>query len=227
MKRKHFAVLALGCFAAAAVAACTAQEDTAARSASIDADASASIRGPAAPPPEAGESRIAVVYFSEPETADRRALQGSTEALARIIRDRTGGALLRIERDAPYPSSHDALVSEARGERDRDSRPLIRSLGDLSGYDTIFLGYPIWWYDMPMPVYSFLETCDLSGKTIIPFVTHGAAASPARQTASPPPSPAQMCGARRTKCTAPTCRRRDRPSSAGSGGSVSDERRLS
>ena len=173
MKRKHFAVLALGCFAAAAVSACTAQEDTAARSASIDADASASIRGPAAPPPEAGESRIAVVYFSEPETADRRAVQGSTEAIARIIRDRTGGALLRIERDAPYPSSHDALVSEARGERDRDSRPPIRSLGDLSGYDTIFLGYPIWWYDMPMPVYSFLETYDLSGKTIIPFVTHG------------------------------------------------------
>ena len=96
----------------------------------------------------------------------------------------------------PYPASHEALTAEAKGERDGNIHPSIRPVGDLSGCDVIFLGYPIWWYDMPMPVYSFLDAYDLSGKTIIPFVTHGgsgltgtadriAAAEPGARVAGP------------------------------------------
>lgn len=147
-------------------------------------------------PPAAGQRRIAVVYFSEPETEDRRAVQGSTEFIASVIGKATDGALYRIERSAPYPSSHEALTAEAKEERDRGARPAIQGPGDLSEVDTVFLGYPIWWYDMPMPVYSFLEAYDLSGKTIIPFVTHGgsgltgtadriAAAEPGARVAGP------------------------------------------
>lgn len=172
-RRLFFAACGLTALAASLTAACGA-EDAAPSGTRIDADASASIRGPAAPvPPAAGQRRIAVVYFSEPETEDRRAVQGSTEFIASVIGKATGGALYRIERSAPYPSSHEALTAEANEERDRGARPAIQGPGNLSEVDTVFLGYPIWWYDMPMPVYSFLEAYDLSGKTIIPFVTHG------------------------------------------------------
>lgn len=125
------------------------------------------------------------MYFSEPETEDRRAVQGSTEFIASVIGKATGGALYRIERSAPYPSSHEALTAEAKEERDRGARPAIQGPGDLSEVDTVFLGYPIWWYDMPMPVYSFLEAYDLSGKTIIPFVTHGGSGLTGTRVAGP------------------------------------------
>lgn len=198
MKRHVYALLAaglLGCCAAAS--ACTAEEPAGNAPRAFDADASASIRGPAVPASGAAEgSRIAVVYFSEPETEDRAAVMGSTEFIAQIISTETGGRLVRIERTAPYPASHEALTAEAKGERDGNIHPAIRQMGDFSDSDVIFLGNPIWWYDMPMPVYSFLDAYDLSGKTIIPFVTHGgsgltgtadriAAAEPGARVAGP------------------------------------------
>ena len=224
-RRLFFAACGLTALAASLTAACGA-EDAAPSGTRIDADASASIRGPAAPvPPAAGQRRIAVVYFSEPETEDRRAVQGNTEFIASVIGKATGGALYRIERSAPYPSSHEALTAEAKEERDRGARPAIQGPGDLSEVDTVFLGYPIWWYDMPMPVYSFLEAYDLSGKTIIPFVTHGgsgltgtadriAAAGPAdprcrrrsppcRTTSSGTTISASACGRRRSPARPP------------------------
>lgn len=73
-----------------------------------------------------------------------------------------------------YPSDHDPLVDQAADEQDENARPELKNhIEDLGQYDTVILGFPNWWADLPMPVYTFLEEYDFSGKTIIPFVTHG------------------------------------------------------
>lgn len=64
-------------------------------------------------------------------------------------------------------------VMLAYEEQAEAARPTLRQAADVEGYDIIFLGFPNWWGDLPMPLYTFLEETDLSGKTIIPFVTHG------------------------------------------------------
>ena len=73
-----------------------------------------------------------------------------------------------------YPLDHEPLVDQAAEEQDEEARPeLATQIEHLDQYDTILLGYPNWWGDMPMPLYTFLETYDFSGKTIIPFTAHG------------------------------------------------------
>ena len=82
--------------------------------------------------------------------------------------------MFRIETVDPYPLDHDPLVDQAADEQDENARPLLAShIENLDQYETILLGYPNWWGDLPMPLYSFLEEYDLGGKTVIPFVTHG------------------------------------------------------
>lgn len=98
---------------------------------------------------------------------------GNTQYVAMLIRQKTGGSLFRLEPVTPYPREHRALVSLAEKEQAGDIRPEIAAAPDLTVYDTIFSGYPNWWADMPMILYTFLEQQDLSGKTIIPFCTHG------------------------------------------------------
>lgn len=73
----------------------------------------------------------------------------------------------------PSPMEHSILVLEAAEEQRNNARPAISGRVDTTDYDTIFLGYPTWWMDLPMILYTFLEDYDLSGKTIIPFNTHG------------------------------------------------------
>ena len=134
-------------------------------------------------------SKILVVYFSMPETDNPHNMtqeeenstvvidgkvMGNTQYVAQLIQNMTGGDIFRIEPERPYPTEHDALVDLAKEEQKRNARPAISGrIDSLGSYDTIFLGYPNWWADMPMILYTFLESCDLSGKTIIPFNTHG------------------------------------------------------
>ena len=107
--------------------------------------------------------RVLVLYFSE---------TGNTQRLASLIYDEVGGDLRRIEPVTPYPTG-DALYDYTRDERDRNARPEFYDLDiNMDDYDTIFIGYPIWWYQMPMILYTFFDEYDLSGKTIIPFNTH-------------------------------------------------------
>lgn len=144
--------------------------------ASVDANAGASIKGPASGKQEGQHtnSRVAVIYFSEPEGSDMSALQGSTQYIGQIIADKTGADVFRITPAEAYPTDHKALVAKAKLELMRKVRPAIQdTFGDLSQYDTIFLGYPIWWGDLPMPVYTFLDSHTFGGKKIIPFSTHG------------------------------------------------------
>lgn len=137
--------------------------------------------------PSGGKTLIA--YFSVPENVDTSGVDavagasivvkdgevlGNTEYVAKLIQETVGGDLFRIETVEEYPLDHEPLVDQAADEQDENARPALKAqIEDPDQYDTIILGYPNWWADLPQPLYTFLEAYDFSGKTIIPFVTHG------------------------------------------------------
>ena len=99
---------------------------------------------------------------------------GNNQYIAQLIQGETGGDLFRIETVQEYPGSHDPLLEFAYNELTENARPeLATQIENPDRYDVIFLGYPNWNADLPMPLYTFLESYDFSGKTIIPFTTHG------------------------------------------------------
>ena len=105
---------------------------------------------------------------------DGNTLIGSTEYIANVIVEQTGGDKFLIETQTKYSVDYDELVDEQQGERNKNARPALAShVEDFDSYDVIYLGFPNWWYGMPMPLYTFLEEYDFSGKTIIPFNTSG------------------------------------------------------
>lgn len=135
---------------------------------------------------KAGSGNILIAYFSVMETdgvdtvagASRVAVNGevlgNNEYIAQIIQRETGGELFAIETVQEYPTTHDPLLEFAYNEKADNARPeLATQIENLDSYDVIFLGYPNWNADLPMPLYTFLEEYDFSGKTIIPFTTHG------------------------------------------------------
>ena len=98
---------------------------------------------------------------------------GNTAVIAKMIREMTGGDLFHIEAVKPYPQDYTETTDVAKEELRAKARPeLVRRPKTMDPYDRIFLGYPNWWGTAPMPVFSFLEGGDLSGKTIVPFCTH-------------------------------------------------------
>ena len=99
--------------------------------------------------------------------------RGNTDLLAEIVAEETGGELFRIETVKEYPSAYDEMLTVATEERTNKERPELKtSIENFDTYDVIFVGYPIWWGDMPMAMYTFLESYDWNGKTVIPFNTH-------------------------------------------------------
>lgn len=136
-------------------------------------------------PSNAQESGVLVAYFS---WADNAVIDGEVDAvaspsvtapgnvqqLARWVSERTGGALFSIQVTEPYSSDWDACLERANQERAEDARPeLTASVEQLERYDTVFLGYPNWWYGVPMALLSFLEENDLSDKQVYLFCSHG------------------------------------------------------
>lgn len=132
------------------------------------------------------ESNILIAYFTVPETDGVDAvasasrvvtadgLMGNTQFIATEIQKNLGGELLAIETEQEYPGTHDKLLDFAYNEKSDNARPKLSThIDNLDDYDYIFIGYPNWNADLPMPLYSFFEEYDFSGKTIIPFVTHG------------------------------------------------------
>ncbi len=119
-------------------------------------------------------SKILIAYFSRADEnyAVGYIEKGNTAIIAEMIADETGGELFHIERATSYPEDYDECTDEAKQEQNENARPAFAEDKDISEYDVIFLGFPIWWGDMPMPIYTFLEGHDFSGKTIIPFCTH-------------------------------------------------------
>lgn len=99
---------------------------------------------------------------------------GNAELIANWIAEETGGDLFSIKTQNKYSSDYDECLNQARKERDNNERPaLVERVNSIDDYDVIFLGFPNWWYTCPMAVFTFVESYDLSGKTIIPFCTHG------------------------------------------------------
>ncbi|KUO77107.1 MAG: hypothetical protein APF81_09985 [Desulfosporosinus sp. BRH_c37] len=134
-------------------------------------------------------SKILIAYFTMPEDVktdgvdaiatasivvkDTKAL-GNTQYMAQVIQQTAGGDLFSIKSVQQYPLDHKPLVDQAADEQKKNARPKLSTrVETMDDYDIIFLGYPNWWGDLPMPLYTFLEEYDLSGKTIIPFCPHG------------------------------------------------------
>lgn len=129
---------------------------------------------------------ILIAYFSVMETdgvdtvagASRVAVNGevlgNNQYIAQIIKQQVGGDLFSIETVQEYPTTHEPLLEFAYVEKADNARPeLATHIENPDNYDVIFLGFPNWNADLPMPLYTFLEEYDFSGKTIIPFTTHG------------------------------------------------------
>lgn len=99
---------------------------------------------------------------------------GNAARLAQWIQEYVGGDLFPIVVTEPYPDDYDECLDRAADEKAENARPeLANHLDNIDNYDTIFLGFPNWWYTAPMAIFSFIEEYDLSAKTIVPFCTHG------------------------------------------------------
>lgn len=131
-----------------------------------------------------------VIYFSVPEiesgnskvdamagasiVASGSKRLGNIQYVASVIQKNMGADTFRIQPEKAYPIKHSTLVGQAEKEQEQDARPAIKNkLKNLGQYDTVFIGYPIWWSDMPQIMYTFFDTYDFGGKTIIPFTVHG------------------------------------------------------
>ena len=142
-------------------------------------------------PSESGpQSRYLVIYFSYAENADlpedadveasasiqrwNGTLTGNTGVVAQMIAEAAGAEVFPLHTVELYPDTYEATIDQGEQERTNGARPELQAVPEnLEDYDVIFLGYPNWWGDLPMAVYSFLDEVDLSGKTIVPFVTSG------------------------------------------------------
>ncbi|WP_405503986.1 flavodoxin [Streptomyces anulatus] len=150
---------------------------------------SSTASGPAKAPKPIDKSRTLVTYFSMPETDDPDGMSedeansthvvdgkvlGNTQYVAQLIAQRTGAELFRIETAQTLSRNHDELEDIALEWQEADERPKLKSKpANFQDCDTVFVGYPIWWYEMPMPIHTFLEENDFTGKTVILFTTHG------------------------------------------------------
>lgn len=110
-------------------------------------------------------NKMLIAYFS---------WSGNTETLAKEIKNQTGATLFELQPETPYPTDYNEVLNIAQSEQREKARPKIsKSIDDFDKYDTVFIGFPNWYYDMPMIIYSFIEQYDFEGKTVIPFCTSG------------------------------------------------------
>lgn len=108
---------------------------------------------------------ILIVYYSR---------SGNTDKVAKYIQSQVGGDIIRLETVKTYPSDYDEMLDTAQEEQRNGELPELKNqINNIENYDTIFLGYPIWWGNIASPVLTFLNDYDLSNKQIVPFVTSG------------------------------------------------------
>ena len=120
------------------------------------------------------KSKSLVVYFSRADEnyGVGNITEGNTAILAKMIAQKTGSDIFEIVPEKSYPKDYRECTNVAKEEQRKNARPAYKGDIDTNGYDTIYIGYPIWWGDLPMVCYTFLEKHNLDGKTIIPFCTH-------------------------------------------------------
>ncbi|WP_129658316.1 flavodoxin [Rothia uropygialis] len=138
--------------------------------------------------PTADGARTLAAYFSVPETDDPEGMTtdeensghvvggkvyGNTQYVAMLMADRLGANQFRIETAEKLPLDHQTLIDRAVSWQDSDARPDLKAkIENLDDYDTVIVGYPIWEYDMPMPLYTFFEDHDFAGKNVYVYTTH-------------------------------------------------------
>ena len=142
---------------------------------------------------EETETNILIAYFTYGENAELPSdvdasttasiqllndeVTGNTGVMAHMIAEASGGDLFSIRTVEPYPDNYDDTIEVGQAEKNNGTRPeLSTQIENLEQYDTIFVGFPNWWYGMPMVMYSFFDEYDFGGKTIIPFCTSGGSA---------------------------------------------------
>lgn len=194
LKRRFLIMLAVvmiisiftGCGSASVKNNQTTKNDSAEKSSDIDSSSNVVTE---AVQNHTDNENILIAYFSVPENVDTDGIDansgasivvknkdvlGNMQYMAMTIQEAIGGELFRIETKEKYPLEHETLVNQAKEEQNEEVRPeLATHIENVEQYDMIFLGYPNWWGDMPQPLYTFLEEYDFSGKTIIPFNSHG------------------------------------------------------
>ena len=142
----------------------SSSEPTSTPSETPDSSEAPASDAPSSQPEEATEEgETLVAYFS---------WSGNTQKMAEIIARETGADLFEIATVTPYTDDYNELLDIAQQEQGEDARPELNAqVENWDSYDTIFVGYPNWWSDAPMAVYTFLESYDFTGKTLIPFNT--------------------------------------------------------
>ena len=120
--------------------------------------------------------KVLVAYFSR--TGEQYGVgnitEGNTAIVAKIIAAKTNGDLfeIKVAKDN-YPKGYMELTEHAKKELQANARPeIVGKVENFNQYDTIFIGFPVWWGDKPMPVYTFIDSYDFNGKNIVPFCTH-------------------------------------------------------
>ena len=197
MKRIISLLVALGILVT--TTACSSTSSTASNTESTEISSSTTeqpekgleITQPEEPQPRGNEekSNILIAYFTwaenthvdDPESVDVDAttsasvlMPGNVGLLAQWIEEETGGDKFSIITEEPYSSDYDTCLNRAIEEHDDNARPAIQgNIKNMGDYDIVFLGFPNWWYSCPMAILTFIEKYDLSGKTIIPFCSHG------------------------------------------------------
>lgn len=118
--------------------------------------------------------KVLVAYFSR--TGENYSVghitKGNTAIVAEMIAGEMNADLFEIVPQKAYPDNYEACTEVAKREKEVDARPTIKAGKSIADYDVIFIGYPIWWDDAPMPVYTWIEQNKWQGKTVIPFCTH-------------------------------------------------------
>lgn len=108
--------------------------------------------------------KLLIAYYS---------YSGNTKRVAEKIQQLTNGDIFEIVPKKAYPNNYNDVVNLAKDEKQKDIKPELTDNGNVKDYDIIFLGTPVWWYTMASPVKTFISNNDFSGKTIVPFCTHG------------------------------------------------------
>ena len=159
-----------------ALAGCSANNSTKETTAPASATTAQADETKTDTPEKASGSKALVVYFSR--TGEQYGVgvieKGNTAIVADMIVEQTGADSFEIlPKTDNYPTTYKELTDVAKEEQNQNARPEIKdTVQNFEQYDTIYLGYPIWWGDLPMICYTFLESYDFSGKTIVPFCTH-------------------------------------------------------
>ena len=175
---KRLLSIIMCCLMLIPLAACTKTEDSSAATqinlqtenaskqdiASLENESSTVVQESSEAETTTGNNQI-VVYFS---------WSGNTEAVAKEIQSQTGADIFKIVPVKAYSSNYNEVADYAKKEQGENARPEISGkIDNINQYNVIYFGFPNWWGDMPMIMYSFLDDYDLSGKTIVPFVTSG------------------------------------------------------